>query len=487
MGVCKMSLYAMYSILSLYLLVFVTHAKCDSIDLIAGYLPKSDMGEHLKLDLDQRDFEDFLNKGNFSSASDIYVNGGNSMKSTKIRIFDPLVKEFTKGAIVEQGAAKGILVADGKPGAKTLKVGVTSKCIGKFSQAKDTSGCFKDDGGPLKIDGMEVGAQISVNLPYRTLAGFSVEAESKMKGQELFEVYKAYYGASDYADKFIKAALKGEDETKRVRVPMDFLGKEDIFRIECAKKGSAYWSVWMYVIREMEDAITDCKSGCEFCNDAPVHAWDEAWAFYTGSLEGESGRESGRCLYRLAEKRCTNYRTCEGGVSRVNKEILKKFSDGKRKLDQGKCDEIQPIKKEIVNLMSIPLIQGTLRYAHKIARGDGSPKEKAEGVAFLGAIIPRLYACSHQDADTVKQHMWIDGDMNASKDGFKTVKDAFQRNYDCLGVRCADIGGHLDDLTDDYSKDFRPCTDRFDASGQSRMTPIWITFIMVFATITYKM
>merc|ERR1712106_1314912 len=464
MGVCKMSLYAMYSILSVYLLVFVTTAKCDSFDLVAGYLPKSDVSEHLKLDLDQRDFEDFLNKGNFSSASDIYVNGGNSMKSTKIRIFDPLVKEFTKGAIVEQDAARGILVADGKPGAKTLKVGVTSKCVGKFAQAKDTSGCFKEDGGPLKIDGMEVGAQISVNLPYRTLAGFSVEAESKMKGQEIFEVYKAYYGASDYADKFIKAALKGQDETKRVSVPMDFLGKEDIFRIECAKKGSAYWSVWMYVIREMEDAVNDCRSGCEFCNDAPVHAWDEAMVFYTGSLEGKSGDKSGKFLYRLAEKRCKNYRTCEGGVSRVNKEILKKFSDGKRKLDQG-----------------------SLRYAYKIARGDGSPKEKAEGVAFLGAIIPRLYACSHQDADTVKQHMWIDGDMSASKDGFKTVKDAFQRNYDCLGVRCADIGGHLDDLTDDYSKDFRPCTDRFDASGQSRMTPIWITFVMVFATITYKM
>merc|ERR1739838_433589 len=448
----------MYSIVSVYLLVFVMRAKCESFDLIAGYLPKSDVSEHLKLDLDQRDFEDFLNKGNFSSASDIYVNGGNSMKSTKIRIFDPLVEEFTKGAKVEQGAARGILVADGKPGAKTLKVGVTSKCVGKFAQAQDTSGCLTDDGGPLKIDGMEVGAQISVNLPYRTLAGFSVEAESKMKGQEMFELYKAYYGASDYADKFIKAALKGQDETKRVKVPMDFLGKEDIFRIECAKKGSANWSVWMYVIREMEDAANDCKSGCEFCNDAPVHAWDEAIAFYTGSLEGKSGDKSGKFLYRLAEKRCKNYKTCEGGISRVNKEILKKFSDGKRKLDQGKCDEIQPIKKEIVNRMSIPLIQGTLRYAYKIARGDGSPKEKAEGVAFLGAIIPRLNDCSQNDAETVKKHMWFDGDMKATNDGFKTVKEAFERNYGCLGMTCEDIGGHVDDLTDDYYKDFEPCT-----------------------------
>jgi len=440
-------------------LIFAIYVRCDSTDPIAGYLPQSDVGEHLKLDLDQKDFEEFLDNGNFSAAGDIYINGGNSMKSAKISLLIPLVKDFPKGAIVEQAGAKGKLVANGKAGYKTLKVGLTSKCIGQFSKNKDTSGCFTIDGGPLKIDGMEMGPQriSKVKLPYRTLTGFSVEAESKMKGQEMYEMYKAYYGASDYADKFIKAALKGQDERKRVKVPMDFLGKEEIFRIECAKKGSAYWSVWMYVIREMEDAVTDCKSGCEFCNNAPVHAWDEAMAFYTGSLEGKSGDESGKFLYRLAEKRCKNYRTCEGDISRVNKEILKQFTEGKQKFDQGKCDEVQPIKKKIIQLMTIPLIQGTLRYAYKIARGEGTPKEKAEGVAFLGAVIPQLYACSHKDAEIVAQHMWIDGDMKASKDGFKTVKEAFQRNYKCLGVTCADIGGHVDDLQDDYSKDFRPC------------------------------
>ena len=80
----------------------------------------------------------------------------------------------------------------------------------------------------------------------------------------------------------------------------------------------------MYVIREMEDAITDCTSGCQFCNNAPVHAWDEAVAFYSGSLEGTSGETAGKILYRLAEKRCKNYKTCVGEISKVNKEILEK-------------------------------------------------------------------------------------------------------------------------------------------------------------------
>jgi len=483
-----MSLDSKYMFLSVWLMILVMHVQCNSYDLIAGYLPQSDVSEHLNLDLDQRDFEDFLKTGNFSFASDIYVNGGNSKKSTKIRLYSPLTKSFPKGSTVEQGTARGVLITEAKEGGKTLKVGVTSRCVGLYAQYSETSGCFTDDGGALKIDGTEVASQLSVNLPFRTLAGFSVEAESKMKGQEMFEMYKAYYGASDYADKFIKAALKGQDETKRVKVPMKFLEKEEIFRIECAKKGSAYWSVWMYVIREMEDAISDCKSGCELCNDAPVHAWDEAVAFYTGSLEGKTGDESGKFLYRLAQKRCKNYKTCEGNLAKVNKMVLEKFTDGKRKLSQGKCDEVPAIKKDIINLMSIPLIQGTLRYAYKIARGDGTPKEKAEGVAFLGAIVPRLDSCSKVDAEIVMDHMWIDGDMKTTKDGFKTVKEAFQRNYECLGMRCSDIGGHVEDLTDEYKEDFRPCTDGSVLPNTTSKTPrstVEISLLLVLAMITW--
>jgi len=469
----------MHRVLSVLVISSFMHVKCESFNLIAGYEPESDVKEHLRLDLDQREFEDFLEQGNFSAASDIYINGGNSRKSAKIS-FLPLSKTYNKGSKVQQGTAEGILIADAKKGDTSIKVSVTTECYGKFSSNKDASGCFKETGGLLKIDNEDVAAQISIEQPFRTLAGFSIEAESKMSGQKMYEMYKEYYGARDYADKFIKAALKGEDETKRVNVPMDFLGKEEIFRAECAQKGSAYWSVWMYVIREMEDAATDCKSNCPYCNDARVHAWDEAVAFYTGSIEDKHGNEGGKFLYRLAEKRCKNYKTCEGRESKVNKKIRKYFTDGKRLLSQGKCAEIHAIKEKIIDLMSIPLIQGTLRYAYKIAREEDSPKNKAEGIAFLGSIIPRLHHCSHEDAKIVQRHMWFDGDMKTSKDGFKTVKEAFQRNYPCMNVKCADIGGHIDVKTNDYLKDFRPCTDGPNISSVPKMmTSPLVIFLMV--------
>jgi hypothetical protein len=153
---------------------------CESVDLITGYLPRTDVLEHLRLDLDQRDFEDFLNSEDFSAATDIYENGGNSMKTMTITL-ESLSQGFSQGSIVDQGNARGILIKDASEGATSLKISVTSNCFGEFSKTKDTSGCFSDS-GPLNIAGVEVASQITVNLPYRTLAGFSVEAERKNDG-----------------------------------------------------------------------------------------------------------------------------------------------------------------------------------------------------------------------------------------------------------------------------------------------------------------
>merc|ERR1712159_424228 len=57
------------------------------------------------------------------------------------------------------------------------------------------------------------------------------------------------------------------------------------------QKGLIYLNIFPYVIWEMQDAVNDCNDGDLTSNDAPlggasVHAWDEAVAFYTGSLEG---------------------------------------------------------------------------------------------------------------------------------------------------------------------------------------------------------
>ena len=108
---------------------------------------------------------------------------------------------------------------------------------------------------------------------YRTLQGFSTGAQEKMYDgcpgcpYKHYKQFYNYYGDYDYADKWVSAALgdasgAGTDMafTSGKHGPNAFSTLGDAARKEAVKKGTAYMHVWMYAIREFEDAIDDCIS-----------------------------------------------------------------------------------------------------------------------------------------------------------------------------------------------------------------------------------
>ena len=230
----------------------------------------------------------------------------------------------------------------------------------------------------------------------------------------------------------------------------------------------------MYVNRELEDAVDDCENNCptESCNDDQVHAWDEAVAFYTGSIPKSSGK-GGVLLYTLAQKRCENFGTCvqEGenaGMASVNAQIFQKFDAGKQHLQKGKCSVAKDTVKEITNLMTIPLIQGTLRYAHIIGeQNQDSEKARAEGAIFAASVLPVLHDCSASDAQTVYDNMKAG---NTATPDFNAVKSAFEKNYECMGVFCGDVGGLLSADGTTYFEGAEPCGSE-SANGGSPTSP----------------
>jgi len=424
-----------------------------SYELIAGYEPGSDVTQHNMLDLDQAEMETHLKGPSYDKASAIYNKGGNSGAKAEITV-SALAADAAKGAEVKQGAVGiGKMKSAASAGATMITVSYKSVCKEGGLDTKDVSGCFTVGGGAITVGGVDIGAPTAVANKYRTLAGFSTAAEKKMTGQEYFDIYKAYFGPGDYAHQRVMAAL---DKT-------GICGAcDDDARVQIAKKTSAYMNVWMYVIREFEDAIADCKAGCIDCNDDPVHAWDEGVAFYAGSLEGTDGSGSGKMLHALADKRCKNFGTCTaaGGGSQVNEELFKLFTKGKVALQEGKCDDAKPLKKTIVELMSVPLVQGSLRYAYKVAKLQGGSKEFAEGAAFSAAILPRVHNCDTAAAKTISDTMNMEIDKSAwvSADTYPAVKKAFESTYACLGITCAHVGGLILDGTE-YYEGAGPCED----------------------------
>jgi len=370
--------------------------------LIAGYKPATDVVPHSKVDLDMKEINDLVGAASFPEALFVYENGGGG------------------------------------------------KC-----SADDISGAATGDSCNGKTTNDAKGNSVKGSGAIRTLYGFATcgsTCEAKLGAEKWYNVYKNYWNDAKYADTYVRDAFLGTNF---------YVGKSNNMRAEVAKKGVAYQTVWMYVLHEYEDAIFDCLSGNIYDNEASniggdsPHAWDEGWAFYAGSLEGVDGSGSGAMVHTLAEKRCADFGTCADGrtgAATANVKHLANARRGRNKILAGDCYSVAEEFDAIVDQMTVPLVQGMLKYAFKAdpanslgsceTAGDNCDKSWAEGWAFAAAVLPRLHYCSTEQNDVaklVKENL----DVAASpqmKDGFAALKAKVESVYECLGITCADVG-----------------------------------------------
>ena len=122
----------------------------------------------------------------------------------------------------------------------------------------------------------------------RHLKGFATKDYASLTGdyaEQLPPIYTAYWTAN------------GMTATEAAVWAIAFITKDysaiskDSGTNQLIKKGANYQAVWMYVLHELEDAISDCKASDITANDGrwvrdaqrAATAWDEGWAFYAGS------------------------------------------------------------------------------------------------------------------------------------------------------------------------------------------------------------
>ena len=126
------------------------------------------------------------------------------------------------------------------------------------------------------------------------------------------------------------------------------------------------------------------------------------------------------------------------------------MSQGQSQLLMGDCDGPRNLIREIVSQMTIPLIQGTLRYAEICARtGTRTPtfpsKARAEGTAFAAALVPRIAACPFGEADA--DEIWDMMKHGSTRYDFPRIKILIEKYYPCLNVTCKEVGASATDLT----------------------------------------
>jgi hypothetical protein len=409
-----------------------------------------------------------LTKQDFLEALNVYERGGYS-KSVSTILLDtvlpyavPAGRELT-GKNMDYSAIRVKAYADYEEGAKTIEVQYEGdSChVGGLAQPV-TDKCLRSNGTLFLDDDSNVAIKYSYSptddtFNGRTIQGFATSGDSMRRDDVSpffpdFQKFVNYYGTEAYADEWIKAAFEGSKTNFKYGVA-DFTEYDFSARAEAVEKGCTYMAVWMYVIRELEDAVVDCENNCPrgACNDDQVQSLDEAVAFYTGST-GTGG--DGVLIYSLAQKRCINFKTCGDngdsteGTAKINIDIFRHFSAMEQKLLQRDCAAARTDKERIAQLMAAPLIQGALRYAYITDTNPLADKgAEAEGATFAAAVLPLVHDCSPQDAYTIYENLKT-GQSNSCD--FNKVKQAFERNYKCMGLTGKDIGGVWNPANLDY-------------------------------------
>mmetsp|Transcript_28301 Transcript_28301/g.65583 ORF Transcript_28301/g.65583 Transcript_28301/m.65583 type:complete len:291 (-) Transcript_28301:502-1374(-) len=218
--------------------------------------------------------------------------------------------------------------------------------------------------------------------------------------------------------------------------------------------------IWMSVLWALEEASATCKHGCTTCSK-----WDEAVAYYTGSIVGPDSNSliNGRFLYSLANELCKEFRTCGSrsrdliGNSYVNIRVFQFFTEGQGELYAKLCDEAMLTKRAITSIMAVPLIQGTLRLAYDIGvRGIRTIESNGEGAAFAASILPLIHDCNSHDAWILYLNMRV---ASLGLD-YAAVRAALEKNYHCLKISCGEVGGYYDVENEMYFVGAEPCQDR---------------------------
>ncbi len=258
-----------------------------------------------------------------------------------------------------------------------------------------------------------------------------------------FEYFKNYFGAevdeiedaADYADHMISMALDTD------KLPLASTEQ----RTEIVVKTSQYMVVFMAALEAMYEAIDDCRSNDSQRKANAANEWDKAAAYLVGSLEGteSGGTDHGLMMYSLANKRCEQFNRCESdGTAELNGLLIDLLYAGRGETMGSNCDALQKTTREIEELLLVPLIQGTLRYAianEKLLFFDKS-KDLAEGYVFSHSVLPYVAEVDGDAAGVIKRNMDFQFDSEPVRDGARKVFQAFASAVPKMGVDCELVG-----------------------------------------------
>jgi len=267
--------------------------------------------------------------------------------------------------------------------------------------------------------------------------------ENRKAAEPWFGYFEDYYnGDENYADTFILQSLAGSGR---------FTELSDLQRGEFIFKGLQYQVTYMAALGEFYTSFEMCKNR----DSDSASAWDKGVAYAVGSIEGtqEGGEPTsdGMMLYNLANKRCSEWNTCQtedpndkrAAKARLIVDFEQAFEEGG---NPSRCDDIKEAADKLALDLLIPVMQGSMRYAIKNAKLNPgtTSKDLAEGEIFSTGYLPLVAQFDSRAQATIERNMLINVGRQPVPDGPQAVADAINSVITDFGATCSDVGYHDD-------------------------------------------
>lgn len=255
-----------------------------------------------------------------------------------------------------------------------------------------------------------------------------------------FHLFSQYFGDENFAHNLIVKLLNHEEpfhETPRTQ------------RAIIVHRALQFMIMYMYALREMYDAVSDCEAGNLQRNADQVKAWDEAAAFLIGSIDSNQGDNgdpngSGQLLFSLGKERCPEFGTCFDDFAKVNDEILSLMKTGQAQLVGHQCSSLRELVGDIETLLVVPLMQSMLHYAAQSnSKGAGSSSGAvAEAFMFANALLPLINHADSYAGEAISYNL-VHPFTTSTKpvpEGYQFVFDNAMSAFPGMNIDCEDIG-----------------------------------------------
>ena len=254
---------------------------------------------------------------------------------------------------------------------------------------------------------------------------------------DIFTLFDEYFKSDTYADSLILSAIQSQQTSDQL-----FAGASRRQLSEAVSRTLQTFMSYMHVVSHLRMAVSSCGTSQE-----SLRLIDEAAALFVGSIEGPAiGGDidrGGKLLFALGKETCGDFRKCESHEdSAANEFILVSLQDMKRSISSGDCRSALSIVDDVVNMLPVPLVQGTLSLAvsNAVLEAKSEDKSLATGFVISSAILPLVKKANETSAATILRNMEFNLDQDPVIDGADDIFDAFHGALPAMGINCYYIG-----------------------------------------------